>query len=145
MSTYAVIKQPRIHPTGEIQQIPIVKRDIDLSHGFYLTQKKSRRSLIFLYLRHLDIYFSCWLSIFDHCVNDVTCFKYLGILISSDFTWSNHVEYMEGKINRRLGLHGALLSIYYRLGSAGILFYRSLVNGCHALILVRRFSLGWQA
>ena len=24
-------------------------------------------------------------SIFDHCVNDVTCFKYLEILISSDF------------------------------------------------------------
>ena len=48
-------------------------------------------------------------SIFDHCVNDVTCFKYLGILISSDFTWSNHVEYMEGKINRSPGLHGALL------------------------------------
>ena len=82
-------------------------------------------------------------SIFDHCVNDVTCFKYLGILILSDFTWSNHVEYTEGKINQRLGLHGALLSIYYRLGSAGILFYRSLVNvNCHALIRVRRFSLG---
>ena len=42
-------------------------------------------------------------------MNDVTCFKYLGILISSDFTWSNHVEYMEGKINRSPGLHGALL------------------------------------
>ena len=43
-------------------------------------------------------------SIFDHCINNVTCFKHLGILISSDFSWTNHVEYMAGKVNQRLGL-----------------------------------------
>ena len=61
----------------------------------------------------------------DHYVNDVTCFKYLGILISSDFTWTNHVEYMAGKINQRLGL---LRHIKHLLPfRARILFYKSLV------------------
>ena len=54
-------------------------------------------------------------SLSDHCVNNVTCSKYLGILISSDFTWTNHVEYMAGKINQRRGL---LRRIYYRLRRA---------------------------
>ena len=54
-----------------------------------------------------------------------TCFKYLGILISSDFTRTNHVEYMAGKINQRLGL---LRRIKHLLPfMARILFYKSLV------------------
>jgi len=58
-------------------------------------------------------------------VNDVTCFKYLGILISSDFTWTNHVEYMGGKINQRLGL---LKRIKHLLPfGSRILFCKSLV------------------
>lgn len=44
------------------------------------------------------------MSIFNHDVNYVNCLKYLGILISSDFTPTNHIEYIEGKINQRLGL-----------------------------------------
>ena len=62
-------------------------------------------------------------SIFDHCVNNVSCFKYLGILLSSDFTWTNHVEDMAGKINQRLGL---LRRIKHLLPfRARILFYKS--------------------
>ena len=60
-------------------------------------------------------------------MNDVTCFKYLGILISSYFTWSNHVEYMVGKINQRLVL---LRRIKYLLPfrlRIFFFFYRSLV------------------
>ena len=64
-------------------------------------------------------------SIFDRCVNDATCFKYLGILISSDFTWTNHVEYMAGKINQRLGLLWRITHLL--LFRACILFYESLV------------------
>ena len=59
-------------------------------------------------------------------MNDVTCFKYLGILILSDFTWTNHVKYMAGKINQRLGL---LRRIKHLLPfRARILFYNSLVK-----------------
>ena len=43
-------------------------------------------------------------SIFDHNVNNVNSFKYLVIFISSDFTWTNHVEKTAGKINQRLSL-----------------------------------------
>ena len=32
-------------------------------------------------------------------VDNVNSFKYLGIFIS-DFTWTNHVEYIAGKINQ---------------------------------------------
>ena len=58
-------------------------------------------------------------------MNNVTCFKYLGILVSSDFTWTNHVEYMAGKINQRLGLLRRIKHLL-RFG-ARILFYKSLV------------------
>ena len=58
-------------------------------------------------------------------VNNVNRFKYLGIFISSDFTWTNHVEYIAGKINQRLGL---LNRIKHLLPfSAHLLFYNSLV------------------
>ena len=65
------------------------------------------------------------MSIFDHCVNNVTCFKYLGILISSDFTWTNHLEYMAGKINQRLGLLRRIKHLL--LFRVRILFYKSLL------------------
>ena len=75
--------------------------------------------------RKLESKVALTVSIFYHYVNDVTCFKYLGILISSDFTWTNHVEYMAGKINQRLGL---LRRIKHLLPfRARILFYKSLV------------------
>ena len=75
--------------------------------------------------RKLESKVALTVSIFDHYVNDVTCFKYLGILISSDFTWTNHVQYMAGKINQRLGL---LRRIKHLLPfRARILFYKSLV------------------
>ena len=58
-------------------------------------------------------------------VNNVNRFKYLGIFISSGFTWTNHVEYIAGKINQRLGL---LNHIKHLLPfSAHLLFYNSLV------------------
>ena len=64
-------------------------------------------------------------SVFDHNVNNVNSFKYLGIFISSDFTWTKHVEYIAGKINQRLGL---LNRIKHLLPfSARLLFYNSLV------------------
>ena len=43
-------------------------------------------------------------TILDHHVNNVNRFRYLGIFISPDFTWTNHVKYIAGKINQRLGL-----------------------------------------
>ena len=74
--------------------------------------------------RRLESKVALTVSIFDHYVNDVTCFKYLGILIFNN-TWTNHVEYMAGKINQRLGL---LRRIKHLLPfRARILFYKSLV------------------
>lgn len=43
-------------------------------------------------------------SILYHSIKNVRTFKYLGIHISSDFTWSDHSEHLTGKINQMLGL-----------------------------------------
>ena len=61
-------------------------------------------------------------SIFEHTVNNINSFKYLGIFILSDFTWTNHVEYITGKINQRLGLLNRMKPF-----SARLLFNNSLV------------------
>ena len=65
------------------------------------------------------------MSIFDHYVNAVSRYKFLGILISSDFTWTNHVEYIVGRISRRLSL--LRRSKYLLPFRERILFYKSLV------------------
>ena len=65
------------------------------------------------------------LSIFDADINSVTSFKYLGVILSSTFTWSDHVEYISSKVNKNLGL---LRRIKYFLPyNARLLFYNSLV------------------
>ena len=61
-------------------------------------------------------------STFDHTVNNINSFKYLRIFILSDFTWTNHVEYIAGKINQRLGLLKRIKPFRARL-----LFSNSLV------------------
>ena len=64
-------------------------------------------------------------SILDHSISNVRSFKYLGIHISSDFTWTDHIEHLTGKINQRLGL---LKRIKHLLPfRARLLFYKSLV------------------
>ena len=64
-------------------------------------------------------------SILDHSVSNVRSFKYLGIHISSDFTWTDHIEHLTGKINQRLGL---LKRIKHLLPfRARLLFYKGLV------------------
>ena len=65
------------------------------------------------------------LSIFDTDINSVTSFKYLGVILSSTFTWSDHVEYISSKVNKNLGLLRRIK--YYLPYNARLLFYNSLV------------------
>ena len=63
--------------------------------------------------------------ILDHSISNVCSFKYLGIHISSDFTWTDHIEHLTGKVSQRLGL---LKRIKHLLPfRARLLFYKSLV------------------
>ena len=65
------------------------------------------------------------LSIFDCDLDSVNKFNYSGIMLASDFTWSDHVEYVISKANQRLGL---LRRIKHLLPfAARLLFYKSLV------------------
>ena len=54
--------------------------------------------------RKLAYVLSLSLSIFDFDLDSVNKFKYLGIMLASDFTWSDHIEYVISKVNQRLGL-----------------------------------------
>ena len=58
------------------------------------------------------------LSIFDCDLDSVNKFKYLGIMLASDFTWSDHIKYVISKVNQGLGL---LPLAYY---SITVLFFR---------------------
>ena len=65
------------------------------------------------------------LFIFDCKLDSVSTFRYLGIKLASDFTWSDHVEHVISKVNQRLGL---LRRIKHLLPfTARLLFYNSLV------------------
>ena len=76
--------------------------------------------------RKLERKVALTVSIFDHNVNNINSFKYLGIFILSDFTWTNHVEYIAGKIKQRLGLLKRIKPF-----SARLLFYN---RSCHPFI-----------
>ena len=65
------------------------------------------------------------LFIFDIHINSVSSFKYVGVMLSSTFTWSDHVEYISAKINTNLGLLRRIISIIYLIVSG--YFYNSLV------------------
>ena len=65
------------------------------------------------------------ISIFNCSVDNVDNFMYLGIKLTSNFTWSDHVEYVISKVNKRLGL---LRRIKHVLPfHARLLFYNSVV------------------
>lgn len=65
------------------------------------------------------------LSVFDNDISTVSSFKYLGIMLSTNFTWTDHIEYISSKINKNLGL---LRRIKHLLPhEARLLFYNSLI------------------
>ena len=75
--------------------------------------------------RKLESKVALTLSILDYKVDNICNFKYLGIFISADFTWTNHVEYIASKVNQRLGL---LKRIKHLLPfKSRLLYYNSLV------------------
>ena len=52
--------------------------------------------------RKLESKVALTVSIFDHNVNNINSFKYLGIFILSDFTWTNHVGKKKGTLLAKL-------------------------------------------
>ena len=95
-------------------------------HGNKLTLNLTKtKSMIIGSKRKLVGISSLLLSIFDTDINSVTSFKYLGVMLSSTFTWSDHVEYISSKVNKNLGLLRRIK--YYLPYDARLLFYNSLV------------------
>ena len=69
---------------------------------------------------------SLLLSVLDNQLDSVRSFKYLlGVVLSSNLTWTEHVEHVTSKVNQRLGL---LRRIKHLLSfNARLLYYNSLV------------------
>ena len=65
------------------------------------------------------------LYVYDKEVEGVGHFKYLGVSLSSNFTWTEHIEYIPTKINQRFGFLRRIKSLLPR--SARILFFNSLI------------------
>jgi hypothetical protein len=69
--------------------------------------------------------------IFDVCLCqqhwslNASNFKYLGVTITANFTWSEHIDRISAKGNQRLGLIGSIKHL--PRFNARILFYNSLV------------------
>ena len=58
-------------------------------------------------------------------LDSVRSFKYLGVVLSSNFMWTEHVEHLISKVNQRLDL---LRRIKHLLpDNARLLYYKSLV------------------
>ena len=64
-------------------------------------------------------------SVLDNQLNSVRSFKYLGVVLSSNFTWTEHVEHVTSKVNQRLGLLHRIKHLL--LYNARLLYYNSLV------------------
>ena len=95
-------------------------------HGNKLTLNLAKtKSMIIGSNRKLAGISSFSLSIFDTDINSVTSFKYLGVILSSTFTWSDHVKYISSKVNKNLGLLRRIKN--YLPYNARLLFYNSLV------------------
>ena len=52
-------------------------------------------------LSNLD---SISVTVDDKPIEEVSSFTYLGVIINKHLTWQDHVEYVSGKINKKLGL-----------------------------------------
>ena len=65
-------------------------------------------------------------SFLDNQLDSVGNFKHLGLVLSSNFTWTGHIEHVISKVNQRVGL---LRRIKYLLPKkARLLYYKSLVH-----------------
>ena len=64
-------------------------------------------------------------SEFDKEVEGVGRFKYLSVTLSSNFTWTENIEYVSTKINQRFGISRKIKSLLPR--SARILFLNCLI------------------
>ena len=66
-------------------------------------------------------------------LDEVSSFKYLGIVINNRLTWQDHVDQMFSKINKKLGL---LKHIRYCLPLDGRLLFFLTAMFCHCLTML---------
>ena len=90
----------------------------------YLNLSKTKSILIGSHRKLANIS-SISLFIFDCNIDSVNTFKYLGIILATDFTWSDHVEHVITKVNQRLSLLSRIKHFFPL--TARLLFYDNLI------------------
>ena len=66
-----------------------------------------------------------FVSIFDKEIESERNLKYLGLIISSNFTWTDHIDHISSRINKLLGLFRRVKHLLHY--STRILFYNSFI------------------
>ena len=115
---YYFAKEPHLLE-GALNDDPL--RVAQWLHGNKLTLNLAKtKSIIIGSIRKLVGISSFSLSIFDTDISSVSRFKYLGVILSSTFKRSDHVEYISSKINKNLGFLRRIK--YYLPCNARLLF-----------------------
>ena len=65
------------------------------------------------------------IQVYDSAVERVEDFKYLGVTFSSDMTWSDHIDDLSAKVNKRLGLLKRIKHLLPRF--ARLLYFNTLI------------------
>lgn len=92
----------------------------------YLTLNTSKSKVMLIgSKRKLCNVDSISVQVYNNIVEKVEQFKHLGVTFSSDMTWSNHVDQISAKINKRLGLLKRIKHLLPRF--ARLLFFNSLI------------------
>ncbi|KAL9975942.1 hypothetical protein ACROYT_G013165 [Oculina patagonica] len=114
-------KEPHLLEVLEEALNDDVLKVVQWLHGNKLTLNltKTKSMIIGSNMKLVDIS-SFSLSIFDTNINSVTSLKYLGVMLSSTFTWSDHCEYISSKTGLASKLEG-----YYTATATDYKMHRS--------------------
>ena len=124
------------HPFDSLSDLPLIQFNINfISSWFsspYLTINSSKTKYMFISLKSP----SCLSSVSSLYLNDsplklVSSYKYLGVLLSSNVSWSLHIRQICSKCRKLIGF---LFRYFYRFSSPTVLFVLS--NGSTFLLFV---------
>ena len=89
--------------------------------NYVLFHPRQRATAIHLHIKVFD----CEHNVFEH-LEQKDCVKYLGVLIDSNLSWQDHINYISLKINKTIGI---ISRLRYVLPTSILLhIYRSLIH-----------------
>ena len=119
------------HPVNSSSDLPLLQANIDSISSWFsshsLTINSSKNKYVFISLKPSSFFsFPPSLYLNNSPLELVTSFKYLGVVLSSNLSWSLHVHNICSKSRKLIGF---LFRYFYRFSSPSVLFklYLALV------------------